>query len=101
MKEERILCAAIWVDDGKEYVHQPINITTGMVFCGWRHSNCFVLLNAAFPKGSVDEQQLAGKHQGFLTSLGRFVDRREAGKIAYKAGQVERPNLFLTSEDLY
>lgn len=98
---EYILCAAIWVDDGVEYVHQPRNIPTGMVFCGWRHSNCFEALNKAYPKGSVDEQQLAGKHQGFLTSRGMFVSRDEAGKIAFEAGQVKREGLHLTSEDLY
>lgn len=38
--EERILCAAVHYDDGKEYVHQPINITSGYVVCGHRHHNC-------------------------------------------------------------
>ena len=37
---ERILCAAIWYNDGKKHVHQPINIETGFVICGRRHHNC-------------------------------------------------------------
>ena len=45
----------------------------------------------------------AGQKQGFVTSTGRFVDRREAGKIALAAGQVKRldhpPELF--TEDLW
>ena len=28
------------------------------------------------------------KEQGFLTNLNRFVDREEAAKITYKAGQI-------------
>lgn len=100
-KKERILCAAIWVDDGVERVHLPRNIKTGLVFSGWRHSNCFVQIEQAFPKGSVDEEEIAGKHQGFITSLGRFVSRDEAGTLAFEAGQVDKPNMFLTSEDLY
>ena len=41
------------------------------------------------------------KQQGFYTSYGRFVDRKEAMNIAKKAGQVETDNETLYSEDLY
>jgi hypothetical protein len=37
---------------------------------------------------------------GFLTSEGRFVDRIEAAMIAYEAGQIEKPQLGLQSQDL-
>jgi len=46
--------------------------------------------------------------QGFLTNLDRFVDRKEAMKIAKSANQLLRPEFhednddaILTSEDLY
>ena len=42
------------------------------------------------------------KQQGFYTSYGRFVDRKEALDIAKKAGQVGETYLGeLYSEDLY
>lgn len=41
--------------------------------------------------------------QGFLTSTGRYVGRREAARIAYEAEQIEKtkwpPDLY--SEDLW
>lgn len=39
--------------------------------------------------------------QGFLTSKGRFVDRKEAAKIAFSAGQISDQKEELYSEDLY
>ena len=39
--------------------------------------------------------------QGFLTSQDRFVDRKEAADIAYKAGQIKDITDCLISEDLY
>ena len=39
--------------------------------------------------------------KGFLTSKGRFVDRKEAGKIAYEIGQIDKEVDELTSEMLY
>ena len=38
---------------------------------------------------------------GFLTSDDKFVDRKEAGKIAFESGQIKVPNDCLFSEDLY
>lgn len=99
MDEEYILCAAIWFDDGKKYNHQPKNIESGLVFCGLRHC-------AIFPQigGTVGERQKFGfyqKAQGFLTSKNRFVEREEAGRIAYEAKQTDRLIKRLKSEDLY
>jgi hypothetical protein len=99
MKKEYILCAAIWFDDGKEYRSQPNNITTGLVLCGWRHGCIFPQIG-----GLVAERQKLGifeKEQGFLTNLNRFVGRKEAGEIAFAAGQTEELMLTLYSEDLY
>jgi hypothetical protein len=97
-KTEHILCAAIHVDDGREYPHQPTK--TGLVFGGHRHHNCIAVIASVMPG------HMRNWHQGFLTSLGRFVNRREAKKMATTAGQIVRisgsaadPDLY--SEDLY
>lgn len=100
--QEIILCAAIWFDDGKFYHHQPVNVKTGVVFCGHRHGCIFAQVG-----GTVGERQNLGifeKEQGFLTNLNRFVDRQEAWDIAKKANQiigVSGGEGTLYSEDLY
>ena len=93
---ERILCAAIWIDDGKWHVHQPV--PTGFVVCGHRHHNCYATV-AAFTGGVIVDE----RSDGFLTSAGRYVERTEGMQIAKAAGQVSArlrsPELY--SEDLY
>ena len=98
---ERILCAAVWFDDGQHHPHQPT--ATGVVIGGWRHHNC---LGVAPALGiELTEEQRSGKMQGFLTSYGRFVDREEAMKIARNAeqliGPLEPEHHTLSSEHLY
>jgi len=100
---ERILCAAIHVDDGKEHLHQPKNIKTGFVICGRRHHNCYRILEK-IPE--VSKLNVGREGQGFLTTLDRYVDRKEAFQIAKAAGQCLQPEIIneaigLTSEDLY
>jgi len=109
--QERILCAAIYVDTGaaepprRSYAYPK----TGLVFAGWRHGDCFVTLDAWWyalsDEGRFDVFKANGhirsRHQGFVTSRGRFVDRAEAGEIAYAAGQTEKLLRSLTSEDIY
>ena len=99
MNTEYILCAAIWFDDGKQYLYQPKNIKTGLVLCGHRHNCIFTQIG-----GLVGERKMLGmyeREQGFLTNKNRFVGREEAGKIAYEAGQIDQPITRLFSEDLY
>jgi len=100
-KEEYILCAAIHFHDGNEYPHQPRNIEACFVICGRRHHNCFTTKHI-LSEGRIDNTQ------GFLTSRDRFVDRKEAGRIAFAAGQIDVPlldvdgkEIILVSEDLY
>jgi hypothetical protein len=88
--KEFILCAAI---------HDPKDIDmTGkpLIYCGWRHGNVLW-------QGKHVSRNL--RHQGFLTSEGRFVDRKEGLKIAIESGQVENKTISessqLFSEDLY
>lgn len=104
-EEERILCAAIWVDDGKKHEHQPWNITTGFVVAGRRHHNCIYtasLLGEHDPV--VAAAMVSREHQGFLTSHDRYVNRASAADIARKQGQLLVPTMItqeLTSEELY
>ena len=102
-KKQFIICAAIWYNDGKKRPHLPRNIETGIVVSGWRHGNCITVLSEMFPNREYIVNNKDGKTtiQGFLTSKGMFVDRAEAGKIAFEAEQVLAPNDYLFSEDLY
>ncbi len=42
--KEKIICAAIHLNDGNIYQYQPKNITSGIVIAGRRHHNCFLTL---------------------------------------------------------
>lgn len=85
---ERILCAASQITqrgDGELYT-----------FCGLRHSDCITLAQ------KVLKEKITVVCCGFLTSKGRFVDRREGYKIAFAQKQVEENDeQYLVSEDLY
>ncbi len=97
--KEYILCSAIWFDDGKEYLFQPLNINIGFVLCGFRHCSIFPQLG-----GLVRDRQAIGifeKEQGFLTNKNRFVDREEAAKLAFESDQISKELDRLYSEDLY
>lgn len=99
LQSEYILCAAIWFDDGKEYMFQPTNVKSGLVLCGHRHAVIFQQIG-----GLVEQRQKIGiyeKEQGFLTNKNRFVDREEAADIALKANQITKKPDRLFSEDLY
>lgn len=102
MRNETILCAATWFDDGKVHRMQPTNIHSGMVVMGLNHAQIFATIG-----GSVKERHELGiyeKEQGFVTSHRRFVDRKEALSIALAAGQVVNKNGSpnqLYSEDLF
>lgn len=100
--EERILCAAIWFKDGKEYVHNPNNITSGYVICGRRHHNCYAILGQVLQPNK--EYKQVEDVEGFITNLNRFVDRFEAWTIAENAKQIINESRYegkLYSEDLY
>jgi hypothetical protein len=98
--KEIVICAAIWVKDGKKRPHQPINIPSGTVFCGLRHCSIisqFVAYGVAHKNRSV---------QGFLTSKNRFLTREEASELVKNNNQemvVDRNAIReqLYSEDLY
>ena len=97
--EERIICAAIWYDDGKEHVHMPV--PTGFVLCGHRHHNCIAIAKTMWEMAGKDlsnfRELFEEKVQGFLTSKGRFVDRWQATAIAYNAGQINTKKAYTMS----
>lgn len=110
MMKEYILCAANWYEDLEKHNHQPINIKSGFVTCGRRHHNCIGTFAqiVGFPYSDEAQRLHNTEVQGFLTNTNRFVDRKEAYKIAFAADQIKGPNkgqnensIGLTSEDLY
>ena len=102
----KILCSAIWIDDGKKYEHQPKNIAQGIVICGRRHHNCLATIAFAYKDISLIAPLKKDNKiiQGFLTDTDKFLDRKEAFKVAKNAKQIINNNLIgsiLTSEDLW
>ena len=94
-KKEYILCAAIKRITPKDchriYWQDKCDIYD--IELGWRPGDILHRFS-----GEVSKSPDA---QGFYTSLGRFVDREEAAKIAYNCGQIEQQCRILYSEDLY
>lgn len=92
--KERIICAANRI------------AKLDKIFYGHRHNHCFEAMNDAL-SWSMNRQEInkLEVEQGFLTSEGRFVDRKEALKIALENDQViDRTQIRgenLYSEDLY
>ena len=118
MIKEFIICAAIWIDDGQIYDEQPVNIERGFVICGRRHSNCYKTIECLTGQTPNDRigtwieslsDEEVRKHQGFVTSLDRYVDRYEAWKIAKENNQIQfglkasenGDDSILISENLY
>ena len=90
--KEYILCAAL-----RRHTPKPLKLPNDLpkIEIGLRHFD----IRDRFP----GEVSMKMDDQGFLTSMGRFVSRKEAEKIARECGQV-MGNIIggeLTSEDLY
>lgn len=83
---ETIICAA---------THCLIN---DKVYYGHRHNHCRDAMNDEL-SWTMNREQISKveKIQGFVTSSGRFVDRKEGAKIWIKLGGV----LKFSSEELY
>ena len=84
-KVEKILHAAMLLDRDSNFF-----------LIGKSHSDCYQ--QGKNMNISVSSRFSA---QGFVTSLGRFVKRPEAAKIAYVSGQVPYNRGALISEDLW
>jgi hypothetical protein len=86
---ETIERAAIFYDDKIYSVPPP----------GRHHTVIWMMAAEGLPTETMRLQS-----QGFVTSIGRFVDRYEAARIARAAGQLIReptPPDMLTSEDVW
>ena len=84
---ETIACAAIQYGDDVFVVQRP----------GRHDKVCQLMSRLGFPSEAL-------RNQGFLTNLGRFVDRTEGAIIAEMANQLIRktpPTDLLFSEDLW
>ena len=105
--KEYILCAAIWYKEIplKKEIPQvlPKNCDTGLVVLGHRHGQCMWTMSSLTGLRSVTNAAdgVGEYEQGFLTNTNRFVDRKEAGQIAFEASQTEELKTTLYSEDLY
>lgn len=60
----------------------------GTIVCGYRHGDCYDILRSLVPNITEDEEPDRSM-QGFLTSENRFVDRKEAWKIAKANNQIK------------
>lgn len=95
LTQEKILCTAVKRKiplECKPY-DKPNDICN--VELGFRHHDIWM----RFPNELSDDPN----DQGFFTSNGRFVNRKEAFEIAKKANQISRDDEYniLVSEDLY
>ena len=119
--KEYIACSAIHYDNGKHYhFMEGYGVKSGFVIGGLRHPFILSVLpeNVYFHTTEEKQRELnpemkwnnyLDKHettQGFITSYGRFVDRKEAMEIALKCGQVREEYLGnkrigLFSEDIF
>lgn len=69
----------------------------GRVWTGTRHH--LIIRDIVEARGK-EEGYVSGE-QGFVTDDGRFVEREEAAKIAFEAGQIPEPKKYLFSEDVF
>lgn len=106
---ERIMCAANYYDDGTNHAFiTPINKENGFIISGLRHCHCIEMFAKmyGFPYSKESQEIHNTEIQGFLTNLGRFVDRKEAYQIALKENQIIKNKdisngKLLYSENLY
>ena len=101
--KEKILCSAIWYKDLPTQQYLPKNCDMGVVVCGWRHASIIATTMALSGlRTTAGGTNAAGETvQGFLTNTNRFVDRAEAGDIAFNCGQTTEHKRHLFSEDVW
>jgi hypothetical protein len=69
----------------------------GKIWTGRRHSDVIRKIVEELGRQAAPVRGI----QGFVTECGKFLDRREAAKVAFEAGQVKELFPILMSEDLY
>lgn len=93
--------------ENKEFIVCSAIIYNGTIVCGLRHKDCSKIIEGLLD--SEHEIVIMRKEQGFLTSLNRFVNRKDALIIAKANKQLIHtmfdddtdPDRELTSEDLF
>lgn len=97
-KKERIQGAAIWLKNAPTPGAQHFQVHQGLVVVGVNHAQVISTIFNLSGKKLKDFSY----EQGFVTSKKRFVDRKQALKIAWAARQVEPTQVGdeLYSEDL-
>lgn len=97
--KEYIICSAIYFNDDRPHLHQPVNILTGFVVCGRRHHNCYATLVSIGKNTGLDLpiknmiHKIDRENQGFITNTNRYVDREEAMRIAKKSQSITQSRL--------
>ena len=75
-------------------IDQAAIFNNGIIYKGKRHKD--IVMDAPkylnIRKGGVE---------GFVTTQGHFVNRKEAADLAYQFGQSDEPKEKLKSEDIY
>lgn len=69
----------------------------GKVWTGRRHHN---VIQKIIEELGREAAPVTGE-QGFVTECGKFLDRKDAARVAFEAGQVPELYTVLMSEDLY
>ena len=69
----------------------------GKVWTGHRHSDVIYKIIAECGKEAAPVRGT----QGFVTECGKFLNRKEAAKVAFESGQMSEDVGCLMSEDLY
>lgn len=87
-------------------IASAIKLTTGDIYVGKRHSDCFRnLMELNRKTGLYSEEDLRKLHfnctQGFINSNLYFLTRAEAAVDAYESSQIDHVATLLLSEDLW
>ncbi len=76
-ENERIICPAIWIDDGKKYKDQPKNIKSGYVIFGNHVVEIFFRMTNKKIGDPINPSaaKLNEIHEGYYTSHKRFIKK--------------------------
>ena len=97
--KEYILCAAVLRKEPRKAEGNPYRGGHNEILnieIGYRHHDIWERFYDELKIPNNDEPDT----NGFYTSKGRFVNREEAMKIAYEAGQVDEKRAKWTQEDI-
>jgi hypothetical protein len=86
----------VFMKDQELIKHAAIKTKEGWIMMGKQHADCYHTATHAGLDACTKVDS-----QGFVTNKGRYVNRKEGGEIAFKAGQIDKPTSMLFSEDLW